>query len=216
MHASNEVDEEYIKRAIELGAKSITFTDHAPFPGDPFGNRMKYEQLNEYVESLSFLKEKYKEKIDVKIGLEIEFLPSYIEYYKELKKSGKFDILMLGQHFYEIKPCSYSFSYCPCTMRKNEFTGCGQAIVEGINTGLFDVVAHPDRIFRRRLKWTEKMMEMSKDIIEAAKRNGVSLEQNASSMARRNCYWSQFWELAPKNMVVNGLDAHSTKELKLI
>ena len=30
----------YVKRAIELGAHSIWFSDHSPFPGDPFGNRM--------------------------------------------------------------------------------------------------------------------------------------------------------------------------------
>lgn len=31
-HASDETDEDYVKRAVELGADSITFTDHAPFP----------------------------------------------------------------------------------------------------------------------------------------------------------------------------------------
>lgn len=31
-HASDEPDELYIKRAVEMGAESITFTDHAPFP----------------------------------------------------------------------------------------------------------------------------------------------------------------------------------------
>jgi histidinol-phosphatase (PHP family) len=46
-HAENVSDEEYIKKAISLGASGIWFTDHAPFPGDPFGNRMKYSELDE-------------------------------------------------------------------------------------------------------------------------------------------------------------------------
>ena len=31
-HAENISDETYVKKAIELGVKSIWFTDHAPFP----------------------------------------------------------------------------------------------------------------------------------------------------------------------------------------
>ena len=71
-HASDEPDELYIKRAVEMGAESITFTDHAPFPNDPFNGRMKYSQLEEYIASLKQLKEKYNGIIDVHIGLEIE------------------------------------------------------------------------------------------------------------------------------------------------
>ncbi len=82
-HAGNENDEAYILKALELGAKKLTFTDHAPFPENPFGNRMNYEQLDEYISTLSALKEKYREKIKIEIGLEIEYLPDYENYYKE-------------------------------------------------------------------------------------------------------------------------------------
>lgn len=67
-HASDETDELYIKRAIELGASKITFTDHAPFPGNPFGNRMGLEELTEYVDTLSELRKRYEGIIDVGIG----------------------------------------------------------------------------------------------------------------------------------------------------
>ena len=71
-HAENISEELYIEKAITLNASDIWFTDHAPFPNDPFGGRMKYEQLNEYIDTLLQLKEKYKEEINVHIGLEIE------------------------------------------------------------------------------------------------------------------------------------------------
>ncbi len=32
-HASDENDESYVRKALELGAEAIAFTDHAPFPG---------------------------------------------------------------------------------------------------------------------------------------------------------------------------------------
>ena len=56
-HAEDISDKKYIEKAIELGATGIWFTDHAPFPGDPFGNRMKYSELEEYVSTLLRYKE---------------------------------------------------------------------------------------------------------------------------------------------------------------
>ena len=44
-HGSEETDETLVKKAISLGAKRITFTDHVPFPENPFENRMDFEEL---------------------------------------------------------------------------------------------------------------------------------------------------------------------------
>lgn len=77
-HAEMVSDEEYIKKAIGLRATDICFTDHAPFPGNPFGGRMKYEELPEYISTLKNLKEQYQRKIKIHIGLEIEYFPDMI------------------------------------------------------------------------------------------------------------------------------------------
>lgn len=89
-------DEAYVLKAIELGADSITFTDHAPFLDNPFRGRMQYEELPEYVASIKSLQEKYGNRLNVKCGLEIEYLPSFKEYYNELHDFGEFDVLTLG------------------------------------------------------------------------------------------------------------------------
>ena len=74
-HAQIIEDEAYVKRAVELGAEHIWFTDHAPFPRDPLGNRMEFDQLEEYLSTLFALKQNYQKRIDIHIGLEIEYLP---------------------------------------------------------------------------------------------------------------------------------------------
>ena len=63
-HASEEQDYEYVEKAIDLGADRIVFTDHSPFPGNPFRSRMEIEQLPEYISSLCQLKKEYGAKID--------------------------------------------------------------------------------------------------------------------------------------------------------
>lgn len=95
-HAGDETDKLYVEKAIELGAKEIVFTDHCPFPGNPFGNRMEIEQLPEYIDTVNSLKQKYASDIVVKVRLEIEYLPKFREYYKELYMSERLDVMMLG------------------------------------------------------------------------------------------------------------------------
>ena len=96
-------DEEYIKKAISLGATDLWFTDHAPFPDNPFGGRMKYEELSEYISTLKNLKEQYQRQIKIHIGLEIEYFSGYDRsgYYQELSNNPDLEILLLGQHMAE-------------------------------------------------------------------------------------------------------------------
>ena len=230
-HAGEEKDEEYIKKAIELGASGIAFTDHAPFPSDVFRNRMLMAELPEYVKTLNTLKKKFRTLIKVWVGLEIEFIPSFdhmengISYYKQLKSMEGLDFLMLGQHMYEIEAGVYSFSLDKEEVKKLEPSGLGKAMITGIATGYFDVVAHPDRCFRRRKVWDEELADISKAMIEHAIKYDVILEQNESSKKNKHHYWKEFWELAEtvsdmsdnKSLrIIRGLDAHNTGEISML
>lgn len=210
-HASDEEDYRYVESAIHLRADRIVFTDHAPFPGDPFRNRMEMEELTDYVVSMKALKKEYAGQIEVLFGLEIEYLPSFENYYHELKESKDFDLLMLGQHFYENEDGSFSFQD---EDKSEEFKGLSAAIVSGIETGLFDVVAHPDRIFRRCKGWNADMMGASYDIINAASKHQVLLEKNLTSQRVKNQYWPPFWVRAAGTRMLTGYDAHSVEEME--
>lgn len=213
-HAGNEQDEAYVQKAMELGALRITFTDHAPFCGNPFGNRMQIEELEGYVSSLKQLKEKYKEKIEVCIGLEVEYLPAFHDYYSGLKDSGDFDVLMIGQHFYECEDGKHSFSLERSVRKRTEASGICKALIQGIETGCFQVVAHPDRMFRYFDCWTKEMEAISLELINAALDNRITLERNLASKERKRQYWEEFWQLVPKTLnTIVGVDAHSVSEL---
>lgn len=214
-HASDEEDYKYVEKAIELGAERIVFTDHAPFPGNPFRSRsrMRIEELDGYVSSIEGLKGEYGKNIEILRGLEIEYLPSFTDYYKELRKSGKFDVLILGQHMYEYEDGSMSFHD---EDRTQEFIGMCDAMIAGANTGLFDVIAHPDRAFKRCKVWDKRMMQKGYDVIFAARNNNVLLEKNYSSMQHKYRYWEEFWTRAGGMQHVYGYDAHSVEEMESI
>lgn len=213
-HASDEPDSEYIKKAIELGAETIIFTDHAPFPENPFNYRMTLDELTEYVETLQELKRQYVDLIEVKIGLEIEYIPSCIDYYRELKEKWEMDILLLGQHFALLPDGRYTFDL---ENKSEEIPYLAKGIIDGMESGLFDSVAHPDQIFRRKRQWDAEAEELAKRIKDCAARTGVTLEKNISNMfekKRKHLYWQEFWQDLPKKIeVIYGVDAHSVDEM---
>lgn len=65
---------DYIKRAISLNFHSLGFSSHAPVHV-PSSWTMKEENLNDYVETIKILKEKYKNQIQIYCGLEIDYFP---------------------------------------------------------------------------------------------------------------------------------------------
>ncbi len=211
-HAGEEEDSAYVEKAILLGANRIVFTDHGPFPGDPFGNRMDMAELPEYIDAIASLKRKYIDEIEIICGLEVEYLPSFMGYYTELKDNPGINLLIIGQHFYENKDGSYSFSN---EEKNEEYIGLCRAMVDGVNTELFDVVAHPDRAFRRRKSFGKEEIDAAKEVIWAATYKGVYLERNYSSMQHKRQFREEFWALLPeKAKTIYGLDAHSTDELE--
>ena len=218
-HAEEVPDEEYIKRAIELGAEGIWFTDHAPFPGDLFGNRMLYAELPEYIDTLQALKEKYRQQLEVHIGLETEYFPAFDKagYYRELRENPGLENLILGQHMAEDVPGKYTYSWDKERLKAEEYLALGKAILQGMESGYFEVVAHPDRIYRRRKAWDDAMGQMAERIIAAAKKYDLPLELNEAFKQRKNQYWEGFWNLAQGRVkMVRGLDAHSLEELKIL
>jgi histidinol-phosphatase (PHP family) len=122
------------------------------------------------------------------------------------------DLLIIGQHFYEHEPGHYSFSD---EDKSKEYIGLCNAMKEGAETGLFEVIAHPDRAFRRRTSFGQEESVAAGQVIRAAVRNGLYLEHNYSSMRRKNQYWDEFWKLLPPEaMTLYGCDAHATQEMK--
>lgn len=209
-------DEEVIETAISLGKDSIYFTDHAPFPGNPFGNRMDMEQLPEYLSTLCELREKYRDRIDVHTGLEIEYFPSFDRegYYKELLDMDRLEFLVLGQHMTEIEPEVYTFSWDSARKNAEEYEALAEAEIAGIKTGYFDVVAHPDRLFKRCKQWTSDMDELADRIIEASAERDIILEKNLSSMKRKRNYWTEFWDKVPDDAwIITGYYAHSIEDM---
>ena len=179
-HAIGE-DEEYVIEAIKKGIKVLGFSDHVFLPNlididQTRWMRGDYSLLDDYIDSVNYLKERYASKIEIHVGFEAEFIPKYVDYYKELLESKKIEYLILGQHCFEGED-GHMIGYGSLNSG-DDIKTYTKHLIEGMKSGLFKYVCHPDLflIFYDRTKPLFK--ECSKEIIEASIKYNCPLEIN--------------------------------------
>ena len=67
----------YVKEALSQGFQAIGFTSHAPLPFYKY-YAMPQERLQDYCSSVQELKTKYRDRIQIYLGLEIDYIPGVI------------------------------------------------------------------------------------------------------------------------------------------
>ncbi|MBM6800317.1 histidinol-phosphatase, partial [Coprobacillus cateniformis] len=137
-------EEDYIKAALQSGYTELGFSDHTPWHYDTSYHstmRMEEDKLAGYVKTLLNLREKYKDQISIKIGLECEYFPKYMNWLKQILKDYPIDYIILGNHFDETDETGIYFGR---PLNKQQLTKYVESCIAGIKTGLYSYVAHPD------------------------------------------------------------------------
>ncbi len=224
-HATGE-DEEYVLEAIGKGCTKLGFSDHAMLPGysEPYV-RGEYSEFSGYVESIRKLQAKYRDQIDIYLGIEAESFPEYFPFYKELLSSRVLDYIILGNHDqmnYKTKTLVTYFS---------NITNAGQVYayrdlaIQAISSGLFSIFAHPDFFLQSIENFDSDCKKVSRDMIECCMAYDVPLEVNVGGIRNGRKYigyerrWlyptDDFFSLVSKYNAkcVFGEDAHSPEQL---
>lgn len=143
-HAKGE-DKAYVEQAIQNGMKVLGFSDHCPWVfGDGFvsGTRMLPSQLDDYFRSLEMLRREYADDIAIYIGFEAEYIPELMERQNRLLRDYPVDYMILGQHFTSREPYSEYTGFE--TDSEEKLVKYIDTILEGMETGKYSYVAHPD------------------------------------------------------------------------
>jgi histidinol-phosphatase (PHP family) len=97
-HATGEM-EEYVLAAIKAGLEEIGFLEHVEAGADmPRRVWMKDEDIPRYWEQGQRLKEKYRDRIKVGVGLEVGVNPDHVEYLLSVIKGCQWDHIGLSCH----------------------------------------------------------------------------------------------------------------------
>ena len=89
-----------VEKSIELGLEEIAITDHHDLgsPQEPLGFILDIEK---YFQKIKEIKEKYRKKIDIKIGIELGIQPHIYKESKELIESKEWDFVLCSLHTVE-------------------------------------------------------------------------------------------------------------------
>lgn len=213
-------DEDYVKAAIDASFSSIGFSDHTPWPYEPgfvSSMRMRESELEDYVSSVCMLREKYKDKIDIHIGLECEYFREYIPWLCAMSEKFGIEYLILGHHFSPDEKHGIYNGRIKTPQGIEQYTN---DVLEAMDSGLFLYVAHPDIFMRTYGDFDEHCEKASRLIVQKAIETDTPLEYNLLGLSHciadgmkegypHSCFWRIAGELGAKAVI--GIDAHESK-----
>lgn len=205
---------EYVESAIAEGVQVLGFTDHAPYAypnGFISNHRMTQDKVEDYFYTLTDLKKEYADQIQIHIGVEAEYYPELFEQLLVLLRQYPCEYMLLGQHY-------IGNEYDDPIMDSDVFLrSYVDQILEGLSTGLYTYLAHPDYAKCRGDDATVYRYEMER-LCRKAKEMGIPLEINLNGMRGRQHYPSKaFWQIVGEigNDVVIGTDHHYPEGIHL-
>jgi histidinol-phosphatase (PHP family) len=219
---------ELVKKAIELGWDYLYFTDHYKTRKDfPTKYYLKYFD-KKYISEIKKLKEKYKDKIKIFLGVEMNWIESDLDWTKKEIKNNEFEFILGSVHEF----FSEDGEMCGLEWGKEEWIKCAERfggprefvkayynqIKLMIKSGLMDSVAHMDHVklyngkgdlFDENSNWYKQEILECLDLMKG---NDTALEINHSGIRKCNMLFPSEWivrEAKKRNLDITiGLDAH--------
>ncbi len=213
-------EEDYVRTAIGEGYEILGFADHSPqifrYRKEYSGFRMYPEELEGYVSTLSGLREKYADSLRIRIGLEAEYYPyTFSELMESFARAGV-EYLIMGQHFIGEEEV-YSGSGIDDPVRDEErLHRYTEQVLEGLRTGYFLYLAHPDviRFDGDDDTYRRYMLPFCQELVKL----DIPVEVNFLGISGHRHYPSErFFRIAKEAgcRVVFGVDAHNAQALAL-
>ncbi len=209
-HAIGE-DEAYIQRAIDGGYSVLGFSDHTPWPfSDGYESfmRMGLDEVDNYILTIRELAQKYRDKIEIFVGLECEYYIDHIDWLSQQRSRLNLDYMLFGNHFPYEENRELYFGEVASSKGLDIYLESSRLALE---SGLYDCFAHPD-IFMRSLSEVDSYtLDIFKELAQTCKKMGVVMEFNTSIP-----YHQELWQIAAEQDVdvIIGMDAHDSKILR--
>lgn len=193
-HAVGEL-EEYVKRGIELGLSQLGLSDHMPLLHvDPAAYypemAMPLDELPRYVEEAFQLKEKYRGQIDLRVGLEGDYIEGWERQIEEIVKAYPWDYVIGSVHFLGEWDVS-DFRQVHNWEGQNVFAVYQRyydAVAKAARTGFYDIMGHLDVIkrfgHRPGAALEAETVDLELHTLTAVKEAGVAMELNASGLSK--------------------------------
>lgn len=178
--------EEHIENAIKLGLKELCFTEHYDRYEGLRNNQLETINVKNYVEKFIQHKEKYKNQISLKLGIEIGLQPDIKEIISNMVKQYPFDFIIGSSHITCKKDISKDVTFFEGLTQKEAYTKYFREVLENVKIyDEFDVYGHIDYIVRyggyqeRTIKYSD-YKDILDEILTHIINKGKGIEINTS------------------------------------
>lgn len=175
--------EEYCAHALHRGLRGIIFTCHAPLPNNWSPEvRMSDAEFDTYVAMIDRAREAYAGRLDVRLGLESDFVPGVEPWLEKLHRRAPLHHVLGSVHYQMGFYREMFFTGDVFAYQKHYY----EQLAQSAESGLFDTLAHPDLIKNESpVEWRfpriQPFIEMALDRIAAT---GVAMELNTSGLLK--------------------------------
>ena len=216
-HAENTI-EENVELAIKYGLKVLGFSEHC-FSPSATNNHYRLgsaDIVEEYLKTIDICKEKYRDKIQILAGFEVDYFLKDLEWLKNLYHREDVDFFVLGLHGTKVG-AEFKFT----DMDQQHLKKYCSLMVDAMKSDLFDYVAHPDLFTESASSWNKTHTEISYQIARLAKQLNIPLGFNINGMfSKKRKYldgWryiyphQKFWEIVAEVQapVLIEMDVHN-------
>jgi histidinol-phosphatase (PHP family) len=212
-HAKGEM-EEYVEQALKLKLSAIGFSDHLPFDESHMKDlSMTDAEMAVYMKKIPELEESYG--IRIYAGIEADYYPGRQQEIIQRLDRYEFDYVIGSVHY--INGWGFDNPVFLTDWEKNDvnvtYEAYFRSLVEMVETGLYDIVAHADLV-KKFGYFPERPFDEEIDAaVSAIKKSGMIIEINTSGLRKpvREMYPSEFILKVAHDYdvpVVFGSDAH--------
>ncbi|MCA0986373.1 histidinol-phosphatase HisJ [Guptibacillus algicola] len=239
-HGTTDPLESYVEEAIKLGFSGLTFTEHAPLPSsflDPVplkDSGMSHKRLEAYFDAVEKIKESYRNQIEIKCGLEVDYIEGFEEETKAFldKVGSKLDDAILSVHFIHHNYQYTCLDYSPGSFEEL-VTSLGS--VDHVHKKYYETVLKsltadlgvykPKRLghislvnkFQEKFPYDNLSANLVTAILDEVKKQELSLDYNGAGTVKPLCKepyppsWVIEEAISRKIPLIYGSDAHSYK-----
>ena len=179
-HASGS-PADYAAVAEQRGLKGIIVTCHGPLPdGMGIEHRMAPEEFGAYVDSVAAAREEFVGRVDVRLGLESDFLPGLESWAEKLHSRVPLHHVLGSVHMQMTHYKSRYFTGDPFAYQQIYF----EHLAQSAESRLFDTLAHPDLVKNEAPHaWDFARIEpYIQRALDRIAKTGVAMELNTSGL----------------------------------
>jgi histidinol-phosphatase (PHP family) len=188
-HATGRI-EEYARTAVARGLEEICLTPHIPLSGFRPGFfsdrlRMGVEEFPRYIDEVEKARGRFP-GLSILSGIEADYIAGMEESLSKFLSSYPFDYVLMSVHFIAEWPGDqwvYDFARDRRPL-ESIYDDYLLAMGRGIDTGLFDCVAHLDLIKQEGKPLLATHRSQVKEIVAKCRARGMSAEVNTSGIRK--------------------------------